>query len=74
MHECEHAQRALDDALDGELSWLRRLRLRLHLWLCPGCRGVQRSLRRTVGLLRRCGRDDAPRALTQGVKDESEAP
>jgi anti-sigma factor RsiW len=52
---CEEVAMRLSDALDGELSWVARLRLRLHLRLCRPCAETERSLRRTVGALRGMG-------------------
>lgn len=42
----------LSDALDGELSWTARVRLRFHLLLCGPCAATESSLRRTVEALR----------------------
>ena len=34
---CEKAHRQLYVYLDGEVTWVRRVRIRWHLHRCPGC-------------------------------------
>jgi len=72
MLDCEQARDALHDAVDGELSWLDRLRLRLHLFLCPPCRHEGASLRRAIALLRRggCRGQGGPTRRAKGPSDE----
>lgn len=55
MLRCEDVYRQASDALDGEVSAWRRMQIRMHLAFCTRCRAMQRSLERTVALLRRMG-------------------
>lgn len=50
---CEQVATRLSDAVDGELSALDRLRIRVHLLVCPPCEAMRASLQRTIELLRR---------------------
>ncbi len=34
---CEKAHKQLYMYLDGEITWIRRIRVRWHLRYCPGC-------------------------------------
>lgn len=52
MFACDEVALRLGDWLDGELAPVTRLQVRLHLVLCARCRAMERSLRRTVRLLR----------------------
>ena len=45
---CAETREQLSAHLEGELTGLRRLRVRLHLAGCDACSAVARSLRRTV--------------------------
>jgi anti-sigma factor RsiW len=45
---CEETRELLSEHVDGELTGLRRLRVRLHLAGCDACSAVARSLRKTV--------------------------
>jgi anti-sigma factor RsiW len=45
---CEETRELLSAHLDGELSPLRRVRVRLHLAGCAACSALARSLRSTV--------------------------
>ena len=45
---CAHTRDLLSEQLDGELTGLRRLRVRLHLAGCDACSSVARSLQATV--------------------------
>lgn len=56
MLGCDDVYREASDALDGEVSAWRRMQIRMHLAFCARCRAMQRSLERTVALLRRLGR------------------
>ena len=44
---CAETREQLSAHLEGELTGLRRLRVRLHLAGCDACSAVARSLRRT---------------------------
>ena len=45
---CEETRELLSAHIEGELTGLRRLRVRLHLAGCDLCSAVAHSLRRTI--------------------------
>jgi anti-sigma factor RsiW len=45
---CEQTRELLSAHVEGELTGLRRLRVRLHLAGCDACSAAVRSLRRTI--------------------------
>ena len=45
---CEETRELLSEHLEGELTGLRRLRVRLHLAGCDACTAVARSLQKTI--------------------------
>jgi anti-sigma factor RsiW len=45
---CAETRELLSAHVDGELTGLRRLRVRLHLAGCDACSAAVRSLRRTI--------------------------
>jgi hypothetical protein len=51
MLTCRHATRLISDALDRPLSRGQRLRLGLHLLLCPPCYRFRRAARWLHGAL-----------------------
>ncbi|MBK8170993.1 MAG: zf-HC2 domain-containing protein [Sandaracinaceae bacterium] len=58
MLACKHIHERLNEAHDGELSPLRRMLLRLHLWICSPCRNADCSMKATFKALR--GLRDCP--------------
>ena len=48
MLSCRGTHENLSDALDGALPWWKRLLMRVHLGICPGCKRTSDSLRDTV--------------------------
>jgi len=42
---CKHATELISQGLDRRLSLAERLRLRLHLFICIGCRNTLRQFR-----------------------------
>lgn len=42
---CKHATELISQGLDRRLSFGERLRLRLHLFICIGCRNTLRQFR-----------------------------
>jgi anti-sigma factor RsiW len=48
---CEETRELLSAHVEGELTGLRRLRVRLHLAGCDGCSAAVRSLRKTIARL-----------------------
>jgi anti-sigma factor RsiW len=57
-HEWTHAR--LSDYLDGDLSDAERRRVEEHIGMCPQCRKVLATLRRTLKDLTGLGRDAPP--------------
>ena len=49
---CEETRELFSAHIEGELTGLRRLRVRLHLAGCEVCSAVARSLRKTIEGLR----------------------
>jgi anti-sigma factor RsiW len=45
---CAETRELLSAHVDGELTGLRRLRVRLHLAGCDACSAIARSLRQTI--------------------------
>lgn len=45
---CAQTRELLSEHVEGELTGLRRLRVRLHLAGCDACSAVARSLRKTI--------------------------
>ena len=57
---CAETREQLSAHLEGELTGLRGLRVRLHLAGCDACSAVARSLRRTVERLHELEETFAP--------------
>jgi anti-sigma factor RsiW len=57
---CEQTREHLSAHLEGELTGLRRLRVRMHLAVCSLCAAVAQSLRETIGRLRELDDNFAP--------------
>jgi hypothetical protein len=51
MLSCRHATRLISERLDRSLSLAERLRVRLHLLLCPPCHRFHRATRWLHGVL-----------------------
>jgi len=51
MLDCKRTHENLSDALDGALPWWKRVLMRLHLGICPGCARSAKSLKDTVETL-----------------------
>ena len=52
MISCKHATELMSQGLDRRLTWGERLGLRLHLFICIGCRRTIaqfRFLRQAIG-------------------------
>jgi hypothetical protein len=45
MISCKHATELMSQGMDRRLSLRERLRLRLHLFVCVGCRNTSRHFR-----------------------------
>lgn len=52
---CERTRDQLSAYLEGELTGLRRMRVRLHLAGCDACTAVARSLHETIERLQELG-------------------
>lgn len=67
MREHSWAGRHLSGYLDNELSERERHRLEQHTGICPECRRMLATLRRTLRELRGLSGDAAPRGLADSV-------
>jgi predicted anti-sigma-YlaC factor YlaD len=56
---CKEVHRLTSERLDRELSIVERVRVRLHLLLCIGCRNFDRQMRLIRDAMRRFSIDDA---------------
>lgn len=45
MISCKHATELISQGLDRRLTLAERLRLRLHLFICSGCRNTRKHFR-----------------------------
>lgn len=68
---CEKAQ----DHVDGELSALSRLRIRLHVMMCRNCAGFLDQTRQTRRLIGESGRQETetrvPSELMAALRDKT---
>lgn len=69
MGSCEQTREQLSAHVDGELTGLRRLRVRLHLAGCSACSAVAESLRRTIERLQGLEQAFAPGPAPSVVPD-----
>ncbi len=53
MISCKKATELICQSLDRPLSFWERLELRLHLWMCGGCRGFKKQSEALDRLLRK---------------------
>ena len=51
MPNCRDVTDRTSDFIDGELDFVSRVKIRLHLLYCRQCRRFVRQMRATVGLL-----------------------
>lgn len=75
MMNCEQATRLISEGQDRELGAGERTRLRLHTWLCTGCR----QFKGQVGFIRQAMTGFASRSPLEGgapsrVHDEDGEP
>lgn len=49
---CEQVDEGLDDYLEGEMSWAKRMRFRMHLLVCKACSAYLAAYRKTVELVK----------------------
>lgn len=69
MMTCKEASRWLSQSLDRPLPRLKRLQLRMHVWLCGSCSNFEKQLKFLRRAARRLGEDSRP----DGVRLGSEA-
>lgn len=70
MLACEEATRLLSEAQDRRLGRGERTVLRMHTWICSGCRNFGDQL----GFIRQAARGFAGRNDTDGGGDGCEGP
>ncbi len=66
---CAETRELLSAHVEGELTGLRRLRVRLHLAGCDACSAVVRSLRATIERLRDLDEHFAPEPAPSAASD-----
>jgi predicted anti-sigma-YlaC factor YlaD len=66
---CETTRAQLSEHLEGELTGVRRLRLRLHLAGCTACSAVACGLAETIEWLQRLGGSFTPEPAPSIVPD-----
>ncbi len=49
---CKQVDECLDDYLDGEMSWSKRLRFRMHVFVCKACAAYLTTYRKTIELVK----------------------
>ena len=67
MREHRWTQAHLSDYLDGELASRERQRVEQHMGICPQCRRVLATLRRTLEALTNLGGTEARPGLADGI-------
>ena len=65
---CFRAASRLYSYLDGEIRAVRRIRVRLHLRLCPNCRHAFRFEKRLRRFVRERAHVDAPPEVVERVR------
>jgi predicted anti-sigma-YlaC factor YlaD len=60
MLRCKELTEVATDYLEGDLSRMERLRVRIHLWMCRHCRTYLDQMRKVVELLRQLPKENAP--------------
>lgn len=68
MITCKQLLERLSDYLDGTMSPLGRMSLRLHLWLCPPCRRYHDQMKQMLEATRDVPRAELPPGY-EGVRD-----
>jgi predicted anti-sigma-YlaC factor YlaD len=53
MLSCKEVTELATDYLEGDLPRGKRLRVRVHLWMCRHCRGYLDQMHKVIGMLRR---------------------
>lgn len=75
MLTCREAVEQTDALLAGELTWRRRLSLRLHLFICRHCRRYFNQLRRLLraipGMHGKADREEVERVMRRLHDDDS---
>ncbi len=64
---CEKVDEGLDDFLDGEMSFLKRMRFRMHFAACKACSAYLAAYRQTIQLVK----DSFDRPDADSVVDEA---
>ncbi|OYV79089.1 MAG: hypothetical protein B7Z60_07915 [Ferrovum sp. 37-45-19] len=53
MNNCQDITKLLSEAQDRTLSWIERIKIRLHLFICDGCTNFNHNLQDMRQLLDR---------------------
>lgn len=60
MLSCKEASHLLSQSMDQPVPRLKRLELRLHVWLCRSCGNFEQQLKFLRQAVRRLGAEDRP--------------
>lgn len=66
---CRELVGSLGEYVDGEVPWLKRLLMRLHLLLCSACRAYLATYRKTRRLAQGLGQAEAGTELPDELQD-----
>lgn len=73
MPTCDQVARELSDAMDRDVPFWRRVRIRLHLSMYKACRRLEASLARTADVLHDL-RDAPPPSESDGSGNDPREP
>ncbi len=71
MLSCKEATRLVSEKLDGDLSFWRRLGLRLHVLMCRGCSRYTRQVKTLDRVVSEHYRNDPPPVAPKCLPDDS---
>jgi hypothetical protein len=60
MFACRDATSLMTEESEGALSGWARVKYRLHVFICPGCRAYHRQLGETIAVVKEIPREGEP--------------
>ncbi len=69
MDRCEKIVEQASDYLDKNMSFSKRMKMRLHLLMCVHCRNFVRQFELTIGAIQGMG-NNSPRSGKESISDE----
>lgn len=60
MLTCRELTEIITDYLEGRMSFMDRVRFRVHIGMCRGCRAYLDQMKQTIGTLGRLPPEDMP--------------